>query len=191
MKKKLILLTILMVSVSIFSACEKFDQNNIKSIVSSEGISNLNDKTEETQININELKKDYELRIMFLEEYLYEDNNTPEAVAKLWIEAYRIRNGAVRYALYSNELREKEHEQFVGMSWSLGLSDSPKIKEYNIEEPILQENGQTLVPLNVSFSNKPLPEYPPDFEAKINLFMTNEEDGNKYWRINLIQEIKK
>jgi hypothetical protein len=53
-------------------------------------------------------------------------------------------NGALQYALFSKELKDKTHDDFVSMNWHTGVS-SPHASDFTIGKPIRSEDGQTQI----------------------------------------------
>ncbi|WP_232035733.1 hypothetical protein [Methylomusa anaerophila] len=51
----------------------------------------------------------------------------------IWAEALKQRNGAFRYAILTNELKEQEYEKYHSMHWVIGGS-SPHVVSYSINE---------------------------------------------------------
>ncbi len=66
----------------------------------------------------------------------------PAETIKEWVKACQSRNGALQYALYSPELKEKTLTQFKELGWVTGVS-SPWIEDFKISEP--QPEGESLV----------------------------------------------
>lgn len=56
-----------------------------------------------------------------------------ESAVKLWAEALKERNGAFRYAILSNDLKNQEYNKYSKMYWTIGGS-SPQVKSYKISE---------------------------------------------------------
>lgn len=56
-----------------------------------------------------------------------------EAAVKLWAEALMKRNGAFRYAILTNDLKNQEYEKYSEMNWVIGVS-SPWVVSYKISE---------------------------------------------------------
>lgn len=56
-----------------------------------------------------------------------------ESIVKLWAEALKERNGAFRYAVLSNDLKNQEFDKYRDMKWVIGGS-SPQIESYEINE---------------------------------------------------------
>lgn len=56
-----------------------------------------------------------------------------ETTVLIWAEALKQRNGAFRYAVLSNELKEQEYEKYHSMHWVIGGS-SPHVVSYTITE---------------------------------------------------------
>ena len=57
----------------------------------------------------------------------------PMQAAELWSESAKTRNGALRYALLSPELRKKQYSNYKEMNWIIGGS-SPWVDRYKITE---------------------------------------------------------
>ncbi len=56
-----------------------------------------------------------------------------ENTVNLWAEALKERNGAFRYAILNNDLKNQEYEKYNNMNWVIGGS-SPKVISYKINE---------------------------------------------------------
>lgn len=56
-----------------------------------------------------------------------------QAAVTLWAEALKERNGAFRYAILNNDLKNQEYEKYNKMNWVIGGS-SPKVISYKINE---------------------------------------------------------
>jgi bla regulator protein BlaR1 len=59
--------------------------------------------------------------------------NDMESTVKLWAQALGLRNGAFRYALLSDDLKQAEYEKYNEMNWVIGGS-SPWVVSYTINE---------------------------------------------------------
>jgi hypothetical protein len=59
--------------------------------------------------------------------------------AKAWAESARTRNGALRYAILSPELRKKQYSDYLDLNWVIGNS-SPWVQSYTIIEKGKNEN---------------------------------------------------
>jgi len=65
----------------------------------------------------------------------------PLSAAKTWAEGVKTRNGALQYAVMSDQLRKENYSDFVESNWSTGTS-SPWIKSYDVNE-ICKVNSET------------------------------------------------
>lgn len=143
--KKVQILIFSTVAILLFSGCNKEDviQHTLSpSIQTSVSTENQNDEISALKQRVSELETELQQRVGHLENYF--DRRTPESVAKLWCEAIRTRNGALQYALFSEELKDKKHDDFVSISWHTGVSN-PHVTGFTIDKPIQSEDGQTLI----------------------------------------------
>jgi hypothetical protein len=59
--------------------------------------------------------------------------NDKLSAATLWAESAKTRNGALRYAILSSELRQKQYLKYKELNWVLGVS-SPWVESYKVTE---------------------------------------------------------
>ncbi len=59
--------------------------------------------------------------------------NNKLSAATLYAESAKTRNGALRYAILSPELRQKQYQKYKELNWVLGVS-SPWVESYKIKE---------------------------------------------------------
>jgi hypothetical protein len=72
-----------------------------------------------------------ELRLEQLESAVSPSN--PLEAAQTWAKAAEIRNGALRYAILSDELRKKQYVDYSELNWVIGNS-SPWVQDYKVTE---------------------------------------------------------
>lgn len=80
-------------------------------------------------------------RILMLERAL--EPKEPYAAAKAWAEGVRTRNGALQYAVMSQNLKEVYYPIFTGLGWVTGVS-SPWVENYEVTEKYRLDNDKVV-----------------------------------------------
>ena len=91
-----------------------------------------------TKDQFKDEKWNYDMRISLLEQAL-SPKSPDEAVVK-WADGVKMRNGALQFAVMSEELREQKLEDFSSLRWVTGTS-SPWIEQYEITEQSQTSDG--------------------------------------------------
>ena len=131
---------------------------------------------------INKLETELQRRVGHLENYF--DRRTPQSVARLYGEAVKTRNGALQYALFSKELKEKTYDYFVSVDWHTGVS-SPNASDFTVNKPTLSEDGQTVI--NIIFHYKVSGGDPLTAKTILSLKQTQKEINND-WYITSVKD---
>ncbi|MEW9674451.1 hypothetical protein [Ammoniphilus sp. 3BR4] len=66
---------------------------------------------------------------------------TPQEVAFRWAEGIMTRNGALEFALLSNELREKVRNDYEMWEWSFPPGSSPRPLDFEVRKEIRNPDG--------------------------------------------------
>ena len=131
---------------------------------------------------INKLETELQRRVGHLENYF--DRRTPESVARLYGEAVKTRNGALQYALFSKELKDKTYDYFVSVDWHTGVSN-PNASDFTVDKPIRSEDGQAVI--NIIFRYTVSGGTPSDAKTTLSLKQTQKEINND-WYITSVKD---
>lgn len=173
------------IAVLLFSGCNQkavIQHENSLAVQSPVLTGNQDDEILALRQRVNELETELERRVGHLENYF--DRRTPESVASLYGEAVKTRNGALQYALFSKELKDKTYDDFISMDWHTGVS-SPHVSDYSISKPIREEEGEATI--NVVLRYKASDGDPLDETCTLYLEQTQKEI-NDDWYITSIKD---
>jgi hypothetical protein len=90
-----------------------------------------------------------ELRLEQLESAV--SPQSPLEAAQTWAKAAEIRNGALRYAILSPELRKKQYADYSELNWVIGNS-SPWVQDYKVTEKSKNDVYTYLISYNLTDS---------------------------------------
>lgn len=82
-------------------------------------------------------KKVQKTQVLLLEQALAPKE--PLTAVKRWAEGVKTRNGALQYAVMSQDLKKESYSNFVDLNWSTGTS-SPWVESYKITEKVKVDN---------------------------------------------------
>lgn len=185
--KKVNVLRFSIIAALLFSGCGKenvIQQTAGASVQAPVSTENQNKEISELKQRVSKLEAELQQRVGKLENYF--DRTTPEAVAKLWGEAVRERNGAVQYALFSEELKGKTYDDFVSINWHTGVSN-PHVTGFSIGKPVQAKDGQTEIKVVLRYEVSG--EDPVDSTSILSLKQTQKEINDNWYITSIKDEV--
>jgi hypothetical protein len=176
------------IAMLLFSGCNQknvIQHTSSSSTQSSVSMENQNNEIAALRQKINELEIELQQRVGHLENYF--DRGTPESVARLYGEAVKTRNGALQYALFSKELKDKTYDYFVSVNWHTGVSN-PHVSDFTVNKAIRSEDGQTII--NIILRYTVSGGEPSDETCTLSLKQTQKEI-NDDWYITSLKDTPK
>lgn len=76
----------------------------------------------------------------------------PLTAAKTWAEGVKSRNGALQYAVMSQELKNEHYQSFAESNWSTGVS-SPWVENYQVTEKEKVDTGTYLYQIDFTYTD--------------------------------------